>query len=737
MDIELTAQNIDTVTANLLQGVSTISNHKRATKRSEVYLQCGGGYDTESTTITDADNKPLFAFVYHIQICINGQYIYFRDIALLQPFFISLCNVIKKMRTAKKQPKLIIWVANLAHEYAFFKRQLAYVGISDIFAKTARQPIKIVLQDCIEFRECLGLFGSSLKKVAELYTHTQKLSGDLDYTLIRTPATPLTEREKAYCKNDVVILDELSRVAFEKFTLQGLKIPMTGTGILRQKCKRAIPNIRAEYKANEKLMPETEYDYYLMRKYMYAGGLSGTNPMYAGIKINKAKCADVTSDYPAQMNQQLFPSGQLRECKPAEIGRYKRQFRIFLFTADFKSKTAHAVLSKHKILNFYNNKDCPYTTAARDCIINNGKIQYGKNICCCLNNIDIAALSELYDITNITLYRTWYFTSKSRAPKWLLQCMNDDYLTKQQLKAAGLSHTKEYMEAKINVNSYYGMTATRLYDCLFCYNETIEDIDDMPSELSYAQKRCKMWLSPYIGYWTTSYARALLMHYIARYPELILQYDTDSLYYITDDAVVPAERIAAFESELRNHNRRIALKNRDLFNNNEHFSDLGAWDIDSTDYIGFKGVGAKRYLKQTADGALHPVVAGMVKASYDTYISDTGADAFDVFNSDLTLDRITSEKLASVYYDGVCKEIYINGKKKRVPDWTAPQPAEKITDYMGNITIVSIGTYHALFAVEFTMKGAATYLQYAQMLQQEKALPAQYRQLESIMENWR
>ena len=35
------------------------------------------------------------------------------------------------------------------------------------------------------------------------------------------------------------------------------------------------------------LMPETEHDYYLQRRYMYAGGLSGTSPIYAGKKENK------------------------------------------------------------------------------------------------------------------------------------------------------------------------------------------------------------------------------------------------------------------------------------------------------------------------------------------------------------------------------------------------------------------------------------------------------------------
>lgn len=734
-DIQLNYDNMQAVIDGVLSDIPLISNNKkRITKASEVFLQCGAGYDTESTTVTDDAGKPLFAFIYHIQICINGRYMYFRNIEMITKFFKLLCEAVRKYRMKKKQPKLIIWVANLAHEYAFIKRQLACVGITDCFAKSDRQPLKIVLQNCVELRECLGLFGNSLDDVANKYTQTKKLKGDLDYNLIRTPKTPITAREYQYNKNDVVILDELSTVAFEKFTAQGLKIPMTNTGILRQKCKKAIHNIRAEYAANEKLMPLKEFDYYIMRKYMYAGGLSGTNIKYTGKKLHGVKCADVTSDYPAQINHNMFPSGQLKECSPENIGRYKRQFRIFLFTCDMKAKTTHAVFSHHKVLNFKNNLCCPFTEQAESVVLNNGKIQYGENLCIMLNNVDIAALSELYEITNIKLYRTWYFTAKARAPRFLLQCMNEDYLNKQALKAAGKSKTVLYKEYKIAVNSYYGMCATRLYDCMYGFSAYTDDIDALPDEKTYEEKRRFMWLSPYIAYWCTSYARALLMHFIARYPDIIVQYDTDSLYYITDTTVIDAQQLQAFEKELRQYNRKKALQNNMLFNNNPHFEDLGAFEIEKETYT-FKGLGAKRYLKQDESGRLIPVVAGMVKESFENYVKEKQIDAFDLFDSDLTLNRVTSQKLASVYFDGVLKTAIIDGKEKKVPDLTAPDRVVKVTDYQGNVEAVTIGTYHALFAIEFSMKIAVFYEYLTEALQEEKALPEKYRHLQPIIDD--
>lgn len=733
-DIQLTENNMQSVVNDVLSDIPLICNKKRVTKSAEMFLQCGGGYDTESTTVTDENGKPLFAFVYHIQICINGRYMYFRNVEMTTKFFMLLCEAVRQYRTKKKQPKLIIWVANLAHEYAFIKRQLACVGITDCFAKSDRQPLKIVLQNCVELRECLGLFGSSLADVANKYTKTKKLKGDLNYDLVRVPnKTTLTETEYNYCKNDVVILDELSAVAFEKFTLQGLKIPMTNTGILRQKCKNAIKNIRAEYAANEKLMPLQEFDYYIMRRYMYAGGLSGTNIKYTGKKLHGVKCADVTSDYPAQINHNMFPSGQLKECKPEEIKLHKRQFRIFLFTCDMQAITTHAVLSHHKLLNFKNNYECPFTEQAQNVILNNGKIQYGENLCLMLNNTDIAALSELYTISNIKLYRTWYFTAKAKAPKFLLNCMNDDYLNKQALKAAGKSKTVLYKEYKIAVNSYYGMCATRLYDCLYGFSVYTDDIDEMPDTKTYEEKRRRMWLSPYIAYWCTSYARALLMHFIARYSDIIVQYDTDSLYYITDEKEIDVQQLRAFEKELRQYNRKKSLQNNTMFNNNPHFEDLGAFEIEPEIYT-FKGLGAKRYLKQDENGNIIPVVAGMVKESFENYVNEKQIDAFELFDSDLTLNRVTSEKLASVYYDGVMTTAIIDGKEKKVPDLTAPDRIVKVTDYQGNIEAVKIGTYHALYAIEFSMKIAVFYEYLTEALQTEKALPEKYRHLQPIID---
>ena len=48
------------------------------------------------------------------------------------------------------------------------------------------------------------------------------------------------------------------------------------------------------------------------------------------------------------------------------------------------------------------------------------------------------------------------------------------------------------------------------------YDELMDIFDDI---------RNNFWLNPYIAFYCTSYARAVLMHFIARYPDEIVQYD--------------------------------------------------------------------------------------------------------------------------------------------------------------------------------------------------------------------
>ena len=152
------------------------------------------------------------------------------DISLIDNF---LCDLDAAVDELHPRAQLIVWDANITFEFSFFMPVIRN-GIKKLFARNKSNILSFDYGKHIQFRECLGVFGKSLKDIAKNYTDTQKLVGDLDYEKIRIPfITPMTQAEIDYCINDVAILSELTSKAFEMYIEKGKKIQLTQTGIVR------------------------------------------------------------------------------------------------------------------------------------------------------------------------------------------------------------------------------------------------------------------------------------------------------------------------------------------------------------------------------------------------------------------------------------------------------------------------------------------------------------------------
>lgn len=704
----------------------------------------GCGFDTESTTITGTKrvkipggyaDKPcvLSCFCYSWQTAINGDYSIYRT---REDFFAWLHTVIDVVKRRNEDTgtnaRFIIWAANLAHEWAFIKSDFANrFNITRVFAKSERDVLQVVFDDCVELRECIGLFGHSLADIAKNWTTTQKLKGDLDYNKVRLPGdvTPLTEEERQYCINDVIILTEMHRAIIKHYTRADgtITIPYTSSGFVRQKLKEYIHadedittlrDIKNSYRAGKGLkLCETNTNYLMLenrkifvsetqwklcRAFGFAGGLCGSNFDYVGKEISTGVvCADITSDYPAQLTQQKYPSGRLRNVSPelfTQAIEQKRPLLAVLRIDSIKSKSAHATFSKHKLLNGKDNSPLRAVCEPSNVIEYNGKLWQADNIIICINDIDWKAYNEIYNISGVQCLRLWVFDKYKRLPEWLLKSMWDDYETKALLKRDGLNHTQEYKDAKRNVNTYYGVLAQKSRELFESVNEFGELVAAAPE--TWEQERAKVWLNPYIAFWCTSYARALLMHFISRYPECIVQYDTDSLYY-------DVKHGTELEKAMREYNAGIVEKNRKIFREHPHaevFEDLGTWDFDEP-YTRFLALGAKKYIKQSASGEIETVIAGLPKTAIPSEIAAKKINRpFRYYNP---LRR---------FIDGDDAKIIIEhmfaGKFASVYDDTPYRRDIKITDYFGNTAAVSVGSYHAILPIDFTLSMAKNYLKY-------------------------
>ena len=138
-----------------------------------------------------------------------------------------------------------------------------------------------------------------------------KAKGDWDYSLIRTPETPLTELELYYAKRDVQVIP-----AYLKFLLHanewakqedfGCRI-ITKTSIVRQMTRKKIARLEVTKRDGKKLslgkafnelcmkeLPKT-YNQYGLRKACFRGGFTFTSAAHCGEIVHDVISTDVVS----------------------------------------------------------------------------------------------------------------------------------------------------------------------------------------------------------------------------------------------------------------------------------------------------------------------------------------------------------------------------------------------------------------------------------------------------------
>lgn len=713
------------------------------------YYYTGGAYDTESTTISHKeithkkdkktgdiidDEKTVIdeCFVYHIQFAIGEQYFSFRSFSEFFAWFDVLIDKIKNDSVSREtSPKFIIWVANFSHEWAFMKNYVKQrYTVTKCFAKNRRDVLLIELNGCVQFRESIGLWGHSLADISKNWcTKYKKLVGDLNYNKIRTFNTPIrSAKEKAYMKNDVLILTEMHNAIFKAYMRKNgvIYIPYTKSGLVRLRLKESIENdesltaVRENIggkwlnKGNVALLKNRNYhifttadDWNIIRQYGFSGGVVGSNINEVGKTLYNIKCADITSDYPYQMLSQKFPHGKILKGNSRDFEDcLKKHLPCFalLYIGEMRSTTQHAVFSHHKIINLKDKTFEERHGKPKDMIINNGKILTAKNCIVIMNDVDYDIYSKAYELKGVVCLTCWFFPwGYKKLPQWLTKCVIEDYITKSKLKEEGLKDTIEYKDSKSRVNTYFGTLATRPDDIFDMLDE--KALFTPKHEFTFDELRRNTWLSPYWAFYITSYARKMLIEKIIKYPDSVVQYDTDSLYYKCNKQGKELEKdLQAFNAECIQANKR---RFKDIPDN--HFIEtLGTWDFDEP-YSRFLCLGAKKYIKEENDKII-TVIAGLPKNAIPKEIHRYHVKKiFDRYNpialeSDVIIKHLFTNKFASAYDD------------------TTTERYEPIKDYLGETVLQPVSSYHALVPIDFTLKIAPSYFSLIRQFQDVKKL---------------
>lgn len=150
-----------------------------------------------------------------------------------------------------------------------------------------------------------------------------KAVGDWDYSLVRTPETPLTEEELFYARRDVQVIPQylqwlLHANHWLTSDMLGSRV-LTKTSLVRQMARREIGGRRVTLRDGRKLTLQCafettcnqefprDYESYALRKACFRGGLTFTSAQTANVVVDNVASLDVTSMHHAFINGRRLP----------------------------------------------------------------------------------------------------------------------------------------------------------------------------------------------------------------------------------------------------------------------------------------------------------------------------------------------------------------------------------------------------------------------------------------------
>lgn len=524
----------------------------------------------------------------------------------------ELRDFIKVLRDIPSDMKVIIWVHNLSYEFQFLCNILEW---KSVFAKNPHKPIKCVPKEFpnIEFRCSYMLTRLSLDtwgKQLGVLKHT----GDLDYEVLRTPLTKLTDKEMGYCEYDCLVVYTGIQSYVKRYG-NVFDIPLTQTGTVRREVKERLTSDPEYVKFIKGLVPKTA-DEYKMLMQVFAGGYTHANRFYSGIPVyGTIKHFDFTSSYPTWMIAGKYPMTEWIYTGEHEIPDASR----FENTA-FIMKLRFRHLNCTTCNTYIQASKCSGTGFVFD----NGRIIKADELEITITEQDYLTIQETYTWDDVEVIELWK-SYKKYLPKKFTDYILDLYHNKTNYK--GVEGMEEiYMQSKQYINSMFGMCVTAIVQADVSYENGEWHIQDLTPE--FVQKKLdklRVWyprekryfLSYSWGCWVTAYARRALWMCIEKC-------DSDMIYCDTDSIFVEGDYNFDWYNKMITEKLKYACDEMGLDFEKTHpktpkgvEKPLGIFDSED-DCTEFLTLGAKRYVeRREGDGKLHLTVAGINKGAVD------------------------------------------------------------------------------------------------------------------------
>ena len=557
---------------------------------------------------------------------------------------------------ANDDTKKIVFVHNLSFE---FQAIWSVLRIKSVMSRKSRKLLSCQLEDYnIELRCTLMLSNLKLEKLPDVYQlPVKKKVGDLDYSLLRTPATPLTDRELGYCEFDCLVTYWYVKAELETYERVD-RLPVTSTGKVRKQLQRLVLN-NPSYVRKVSNQINVNPKVFNMLVDAFAGGYTHANYIYADEVLTNVDSYDETSAYPYVLVTCRFPSSEFKRSLVKSVEQMSPNF-AYLLTVRIKRL-------KCKYLNhFISSSKCKEIKGRPN--YDNGRIITAKEITITCTDIDLRFILDTYDYESYEIIES-YCSIYNYLPIEYVNFILDKYVLKTKLKNVE-GKELEYAREKGAFNSLYGMTVTNTIraDVEFLnFDEWVErplSNQAIMEKLSKDKKRG--FLNFAWGVWCTAYARDNLLRRVLDLDQYVVYCDTDSCKVVQgynksifDKYNQSVEDKIRKVSELRGiPYERFAPAD---IKGNAHL--LGVFECETgkgrnVTYDEFITQGAKKYAYKI-DGEIHVTVSGVPKSGGAKCLS-----SLDEFRDDLVFDFEHTNKLTLAYNDN--------------------QIPVDITDYLGN-----------------------------------------------------
>ena len=484
-------------------------------------------FDIETSSYYELDGKVYKATLYdnlsdkEKQRCIKRSHMYIwmfgiNDIVYYGRTWDELKLFLKRLDEDIGDTKYV-FIHNLAFEFQYLKSNFHFEEVS---ARKSHKVITAIMKDYNIILKCSYMMSNvGLKYLPKMFDlPVEKKVGDLDYSLIRNPNTPMSKVELGYCEYDCLVLYYYILKELEVY--EDVKhIPSTNTGKVRRELQE-LTRTNLKYKRVVRKAINIDPIIYNRLCEAFLGGYTHANWIYADEVLEDVDSYDIASSYPYVLVTQKYPNNEFQRCNIKRREEMSKRL-AYLLVIRFKN-----VKCKY-YNNFISASKCRNLRGAK---YDNGRLISASEFEMTLTDIDFYFYLDTYDC-EYEILECWY-SSISYLPKTLIEFILDKYVGKTELKGVD-GREMEYGRIKGMYNSIYGMSVTNNIRDDVIYNDNDGTWDEVPLtnediiEKLKSEKK-KAFLSFAYGVWVTAYARDNLLRRVIQNDDYVVYCDTDS-----------------------------------------------------------------------------------------------------------------------------------------------------------------------------------------------------------------